>query len=87
MLAAGLLIQSGREDLAQKLDATGALLWGAGHVAVFDGGSLQFGNFPDFVTDGAGFGIWNPTLIGLVVSAVAFVSVHIVRSRAHVPTG
>jgi hypothetical protein len=40
--------------LANKLDTTGALLWGASHVVVFDGGSLQFGNFPPFVTDGAG---------------------------------
>lgn len=39
---------------AQKLDASGAPLWGATPVAVFDGGSLQFGNFPTFVTDGAG---------------------------------
>ncbi len=40
--------------LANKISATGELLWGAGHVIVFDGGSLQFGNFPPFVTDGAG---------------------------------
>ena len=40
--------------LANKLDSNGALLWGAMHVAVFDGGSLQFGNFPPFATDGAG---------------------------------
>ncbi len=40
--------------LTNKLDTTGALLWGANHVAVFDGGSLQFGNFPPFVTDDAG---------------------------------
>ncbi len=41
---------------AQKLDAAGAPLWGAGHVRVFDlaGGSLQFGNFPPFVPDGSG---------------------------------
>ena len=45
---------SPRHLLAQKFDATGALLWGAGHVAVFDGGSLQFGNFPYFVPDGLG---------------------------------
>lgn len=40
--------------LANKLSSSGTLLWGANHVAVFDGGSLQFGNFPAFVTDGAG---------------------------------
>ena len=33
---------------------TGSLLWGDTHVTVFDGGSLQFGNFPPFVADGAG---------------------------------
>lgn len=40
--------------LANKLSVSGSLLWGETHVAVFDGGSLQFGNFPPFVTDGAG---------------------------------
>ncbi len=45
---------SPRHIYAQKLDSTGALQWGAGHVPVFDGGSVQFGNFPTFVPDGAG---------------------------------
>ena len=43
--------------MAQKLaSADGALLWGTGHVQVYDeaGGSLQFGNFPPFVPDGSG---------------------------------
>jgi hypothetical protein len=40
--------------LANKLDSSGALLWGPDHVVVFDGGSLQFGNFPPFVSDGDG---------------------------------
>ena len=40
---------------AQKLDASGAALWGSGGLlSIFDGGSLQFGNFPTFVSDGAG---------------------------------
>ena len=39
---------------ANKLSATGQLLWGAKHVAIFDTGSLQFGNFPYFVPDGKG---------------------------------
>jgi hypothetical protein len=39
---------------AQKLAADGALLWGAGHVPVFDSGSLQMGNSPPFSSDGAG---------------------------------
>src|SRR5262249_5963005 len=37
-----------------KLSATGALLWGSQHVTVFDQGSLQFGNYPYFVTDNDG---------------------------------
>jgi hypothetical protein len=41
---------------AQKLDSDGAPLWGAGHKQVFDlaGGSLQFGNFPGFESNGLG---------------------------------
>ena len=39
---------------ANKLSATGALLWGAQNVTLFDRGSLQFGNFPYFVPDGNG---------------------------------
>ena len=46
--------QAPKHIYAQKLDGDGASQWGAGHVAVFDSGSLQFGNFPTFVTDGAG---------------------------------
>ena len=45
---------SARHLMAQKLAADGSLLWGAGHVAVFDGGTLQYGNFPDFISDQAG---------------------------------
>lgn len=45
---------SSRHLAAQKLAADGSLLWGAGHVQVFDGGTLQYGNFPPFVPDGAG---------------------------------
>lgn len=41
---------------AQKVSSTGTLLWNSpgSHVIVFDGDSLQFGNFPPFVTDGSG---------------------------------
>ena len=39
---------------ANKVSATGRLLWGSGHVKVFNGGSLQLGNFPTFITDGSG---------------------------------
>jgi len=58
---------SPRHLYAQKLDAAGHLLWGAAHVAVFDGGSLQFGNFPTFVPDGSGGGVfgWYDTANGL----------------------
>jgi hypothetical protein len=45
---------SSRHLVAQKLGADGSLLWGATHVPVFDGGTLQYGNFPPFVLDGAG---------------------------------
>lgn len=38
---------------AQKFDAAGNEVW-ASRVAVYDAGSLQFGNFPRFWTDGAG---------------------------------
>ncbi len=50
---------SPRHLLAQKFDGSGGLLWGAGHVAVFDGGSLQFGNFPTFVPDGSGGAVFS----------------------------
>lgn len=45
---------SNRHLLAQKISGAGALMWGTSGVNVFDGGSLQFGNFPRFVADGAG---------------------------------
>lgn len=45
---------SPRHLKAQKLETSGAPLWGASPLAVFDGGSLQFGNFPEFEPDGAG---------------------------------
>lgn len=38
---------------AQKISAAGDVLWDPGTVFVFDG-ALQNGNFPKFVTDGAG---------------------------------
>ena len=50
---------SARHLLAQKFDAAGNPLWGPGPVAVFDGGSLQFGNFPQFVTDGSGGAVFS----------------------------
>ena len=55
---------------AQKLSsAAGASLWAASHVKVYDdaSGSLQFGNFPPFLYDGAGGAVFawytsSPTL-------------------------
>lgn len=39
---------------AQKFSAAGDPLWGVSPLAIFDSGSLQFGNFPAFVPDGSG---------------------------------
>src|SRR5271167_2251586 len=44
---------------ANKISADGKLLWGSGHVKVFDGGSLQFGEFPYFVPDGSGGAVFS----------------------------
>ncbi len=47
---------------AQKLAAAdGAPLWGATPLPIYDpaGGSLQFGNFPDFVADGGGGAVFS----------------------------
>ncbi len=50
---------SPRHILAQKIDADGNLVWNSDHVAVFDGGSIQFGNFPTFQPDGLGGGVFS----------------------------
>ncbi len=39
---------------AQKVSSSGAFLWGASPVNIFNNSNLQFGNFPTFVTDGSG---------------------------------
>ena len=44
---------------ANKISSTGQLMWGSGHVHVFDGGSLQFGEFPYFVPDGSGGAVFS----------------------------
>ncbi len=46
--------QSARHLYANKISADGKLLWGPRHVRVFDGGTLQHGNFPRSVPDGRG---------------------------------
>ncbi len=55
---------------AQKINADETDEW-TSPVPVFDGGSLQFGNFPEFVTDGAGGAVfsWYDTANGLNVFA------------------
>ena len=50
---------SNRLLYANKVSASGQLLWGAGHVKVFDGGSLQTGNFPAFLSDGSGGAVFS----------------------------
>jgi len=50
---------SNRYIYANKLSAKGKLLWGKGHVKVFDNGSLQFGAFPYFVPDGSGGAVFS----------------------------
>ncbi len=46
--------RSNRYLYANKFSASGKLLWGANHVHVWDGGSLQLGNYPSFISDGSG---------------------------------
>lgn len=43
-----------RHLYANKVSADGQLLWGAEHIKIFDGGSLQRGSFPHFVPDRRG---------------------------------
>ena len=43
---------------ANKISATGQVMW-AGNVHVFDGGSLQFGEFPYFAYDGNGGAVFS----------------------------
>jgi hypothetical protein len=44
---------------ANKISASGQLMWGSGHVHVYDGGSLQFGEFPYFTYDGSGGAVFS----------------------------
>src|SRR5262249_38519580 len=45
---------SDRQVRANKFSRTAAKLWGSQDLAIFDQGSLQFGNFPYFIPDGSG---------------------------------
>lgn len=49
---------SDKQLRANKLAADGTKLWGKNNVVIFDQGSLQFGEFPDFIVDGAGGAIF-----------------------------
>jgi hypothetical protein len=51
--------RSNRYLYANKFSASGKLLWGTTHVHVWDGGSLQLGNYPSFVPDGAGGAVFS----------------------------
>ena len=51
--------RSNRYLYANKISASGQLLWGAKHVHVWDGGSLQLGNYPSFLSDGNGGAIFS----------------------------
>lgn len=44
---------------ANKVSSSGQLMWGSGHVHVYDGGSLQFGEFPYFTYDGNGGAVFS----------------------------
>lgn len=44
---------------AQKLSGAGAPQWGTSNVSVFSSGSLQFGNYPSFVSDGNGGAVFS----------------------------
>ena len=50
---------SNRQLRANKFSATGTPLWGTQPLAIFDQGSLQFGNFPYFVPDGNGGAVFS----------------------------
>jgi hypothetical protein len=44
---------------ANKISSTAQLMWGSGNVHVYDGGSLQFGEFPYFTPDGSGGAVFS----------------------------
>ena len=58
---------SNKTLLATKLSATGQPVWGNSLLKIYDAGSLQFGEFPYFITDGNGGAVFawytsSPTL-------------------------
>lgn len=50
---------SPRHLLAQRFDPAGVGTWGPAPLPIFTAGSLQFGNFPSFTTDGAGGAVFS----------------------------
>jgi hypothetical protein len=50
---------SNRRLYANKVSSSGALLWGAQNLALFDQGSLQIANFPYFIVDGSGGAVFS----------------------------
>jgi hypothetical protein len=56
-----------RNLYAQKFDIDGNPLWGASPLTIYGTGSLQIGNYPPFVSDGAGGAVltWYGTTGGL----------------------
>jgi hypothetical protein len=50
---------SDKQLRANKVSADGEKLWGKDNVAIFDQGSLQFGNFPAFILDGSGGAVFS----------------------------
>jgi hypothetical protein len=59
---------------AQKFSSTGAAQWVATNVRVFTTGSLQFGNFPSFLSDGEGGAIFSWYITGPLQSYAQWVS-------------
>ena len=59
---------------AQKFSSTGAAQWVATNVRVFTTGSLQFGNFPSFISDGEGGAIFSWYATGPLQSYAQWVS-------------
>jgi len=45
--------------LAQKFDSDGNPLWGASPITLFDAGSIQDANYPEFVLDGSGGAVFS----------------------------
>jgi hypothetical protein len=50
---------SDKQLRANKISADGKKLWGKSNAAIFDQGSLQFGNFPKFILDGSGGAVFS----------------------------